>query len=231
MRFTLFLSIFLTPLVAYADPMVYDNEADFLSNAAIETTQPFHDLAPTEGYETVLGQGPITIEKAVFDTDGEDYFTHEPASWTIFENAGIDDPNGRWGLNHGNIGTDTISFMSGGATNAIGFYLITGGYTYEDNFKIVVHLADGSEFLDVFTFGFQVDGTGAMYRGYLAEDALISSVTLANQESGPVWTSWRYDNVSYGAIESASVPEPSALALALIGISVAGLAYRKRRKA
>lgn len=229
MRLPLFFAILLAPVTCEAGLIVYDNEAEFLANAPVEKTLTFNDMAPPSGYSNPLGYTSVEIEGAVFSAE-EMFVGDGPAHWSVYQYAGLNDTPKRWGLDHDIIGIDTISFANGGATNALGFYLLTGGHTYEDNFKILVRLTDGSEFLEILTFGYQVNATGIMYRGYTAQDALISSITLSNQEIGPVWTSWQYDNVSYGAIEATAVPEPSALALALIGACVAGLANRKRRK-
>lgn len=226
MRLPLFLSILFAPVVAQAGLIAYDNEAEFLANAPIEKTLTFNDMAPPSGYSNPLGYTSVEIQEAVFSAE-EMFVGDGPAHWSVYQYAGLNDTPKRWGLDHDIIGIDNISFANGGATNAIGFYILTGGASYEDNFKVVVHFTDDTQMEDVFTFGFDVEA-GTLYRGYLAQDALISSVTLANQESGPSWTSWQYDNVSYGSIST--VPEPSGLILALIGASTLGILYRRKRK-
>jgi hypothetical protein len=194
---------------ARADFMVFTDQTAFLGAAPIVSTETFDEFPSN----TVLGVGSATV-------DGVTYTSQDPTAQWSATNLFLT-PSPPNSLLSSELAPETLTFGSGNATAAIGFFLIPAGIP--GDYQIFVTGSGG------YTLTENVTTNGAItYRGFLGVGEDITSVKVS--PVGSTLSNVSYDNVSRADIVAAT-PEPASLTLLSLG-SLGLLAYgRRRRKA
>jgi hypothetical protein len=181
----------------YGSLVAFDTENSFLQTGLVVSTETFDELPPN----TVVGTGTAIL-------DGITYTSDQPLAQWI---AGIHihqvppqfiSPPNDFGATL--IGTTRLTFENGGSTNAIGFYIITGGTL--TTYNMFITTTDGQRFLEPLVFD-----PNPSFRGFVSPEGITSvAVTNAFPESS---LNYSFDNVSRGQIVAVPVPEPCTMLL------------------
>jgi hypothetical protein len=178
---------------ARAGVTVYDSESDFLNVAGIASTETFDAFPP----HTLIYSPRVTIDQAIYETDGHCPGPGAPACWTIGIHIGpgyVSAPND-FGANFANgITEHRISFGTGSEVHAFGFWFLTGGIFPPPQWEIIVHEIDGNDTVETVELTF-----GQLYLGFLS-DVGIGALTVRDSPGETGASNWSYDDVSRSAV-------------------------------
>jgi len=195
--------------VALGEIIVFTSESAFLASGRVVSTETF-DQFPNP---TFLGTQTVTVS-------GITYTSMPMSRWIaggFFRN--VSPPNALFVENA--IDARSLTFGEDQSTDAIGLFLLSGGFPLPV-FEFTVRSRDGgqlSEFVSV---------SDVIYRGFIAPEG-ITSVSVRNVGT-IVQSNFSFDNVSRGNITP--IPEPSTFTLLGIGtLGLFGYAWRRRNRA
>jgi len=181
---------------------VYVDEASFMTAADVVSTETFSGFGPTD----VLGVGRCEVDQIVYTASAA------ASQWRMAGMGFIEQYRYRIGTPGAIDEWDSLTFGPGQSTTAVGFLLsVTGPY----DMLFDVETTSGA----VTTV--QVPGAFAVYRGFTADEGIVS-VTIRDYPDDGHLANFYLDDVSRGAV----VPEPATLAILALG----GLAMRRRKR-
>lgn len=194
--FALSLGVFGTNLSdqVSANLSIYHSESDFLNVAPIVSTETFDEFPS----RTTFFSPQVVIDQVVYEVDGPCITDEQPnPCWVVGIQLGPGSvtPPHDFGSTLPNGNEHRISFGTGRAVRAFGFWFLSGAILPPPHWEVIVNEIDGTSTTETVQLV-----SGQQYLGFVSD---IGISTLIVRGVDPLGAApWSYDNVSRSLIFS-----------------------------